>query len=375
MEIQETLLDAIYAAALDEISWESAIIEFNKNFMSPVGGFFIQDILHESFNEIVLTGFEESAISDYKNHYGKINPWFTTPDLVKPNRILTETELDIAHNKIGTVFKTEYFHDWLRPNNLHYTIGVCLNTRGSINFNFTMLRPAEIGAYTNTEIEALNRLNKHLRRAMEINQIIKRAKTYDKLLLSSLDKLGIGVALLGEDSSIIELNSNAELIFKNEDGVNIKNRRIFVTHKKAHNTLQNTIETLNFYDLNITASEWIKIPRPSGRPDYQLIIMQSRNSMNILNEPYAKTTLIIIDPSKRNFCSTELLQRHFLFTKKEADVAQCLLMGMAAKQISGQLELTYESTRWYIKQLRKKVGARSQADFISRILSHTALLI
>lgn len=61
-------------------------------------------------------------------------------------------------------------------------------------------------------------------------------------------------------------------------------------------------------------------------------------------------------------------QRKYLLTNKENNVLKYLIDGLNAKEIAKEEGLTYESARWYIKQIYQKVGVSSQAKLMRKFL-------
>lgn len=60
--------------------------------------------------------------------------------------------------------------------------------------------------------------------------------------------------------------------------------------------------------------------------------------------------------------------REYTLTKKEGKVLDHLLNGLNAKEIASSECITYESARWYIKQIYQKVGVSSQVKLMHKLL-------
>lgn len=124
-----------------------------------------------------------------------------------------------------------------------------------------------------------------------------------------------------------------------------------------------------------TVSEWMFIPRPSNKADYQLMLVHSIDPFNMLFGSSAASMLVIVDPAVKNKLPKNKVQERYSFTDREVDVAQALLLGQSAKEIASELDLTYESTRWYVKQVCQKAGIRKQTEFIAKVLSEFSLIL
>lgn len=56
--------------------------------------------------------------------------------------------------------------------------------------------------------------------------------------------------------------------------------------------------------------------------------------------------------------------KEYGLTPKEADVFSHLARGSNAKEIARYEGLTYETTRWYIKQIYQKFGVNKQTEIM-----------
>jgi len=376
LALEHELIEKIYSAALNEITWAQLIPDINHFFRSSAGGFFMQDDETGNYGEVLMQGFADGVMDKYQAYYSAINPWFSIPGMMDPNCIRTEVDIDIFNQQKGSFITTEFFNDWMRPYEMDHAIGGSLTTRGSLHLNFTMFRSHEIGEYTQKEITRLHRLFPHLRRSMEINEVLKVGTGHNQMLMHGLDLAGIGLIVLNAQENIVELNSVAETILHSGDGLSIMHRKITVSHPVQDAVFSALLAASlsNEINSNNSLSDWIFVPRISKQAEYQLMLIRNTNPTTMQIERSGAMMVLIIDPTKRkNLPRAKIQQRHSL-TDRETDVALLMLEGYSAKKISSTLELSYESTRWYIKRICKKANATSQVSFVAQMLSELSLI-
>jgi len=373
----EKLLETIYQAALGESDWEHSIKSINRIFDSTAGGFFIQDDERGHADTLLMLGFAEGAMDDYSANYAENNPWFAIPGMMDPNCIRTEEDIDFYYKDKKIFRSTEMFNDWMLPQDFKHAIGGSITTRGPLHLNFTMFRPATTGAYVKSDIQALINIAPHLKRSLEVSSLVNEVRKKDKLLLAGMDSIGLGVIVLNEFQKITELNHVAESILNSNDGLSVVNQKIVVDHKEAKK-LADAMYSQNIRSSlapRTVASEWLYIPRPSQKPDYQIMLIKTDNPVNALFECGVTSMLFVVDPTRKRQLPKNRIQSRYSYTDREADVAEYLLGGKSAKDISKELEMTYESARWYIKQVCQKAGVRKQTEFIAKVLSEFSLVV
>jgi len=368
----DELVNVLYGAAVDEITWEHAVDRIFGVFRAKTGGFCFQDKYSLVHKDVLVRGFEAGALDEYDEYFGSINPWFKTPGLIKHNVIMNEAILDVAHKKRGVFHSSEYYHDWLKPYDLHSAIGFSLPTRGSNLFSFGMMRQKEYDLFNEEEIYLLTKIMPHIRRAVEATDIIRSAQIQDKQLMTGLDKLGIGMVVLNYQGKVVKVNRTTEGISNGSDGLELKEKSLIAKHIRANKLLSN-IESLLSTTNNAGSLEWINVPRISKKSPYQLLYIRPSQATSLFNVEKANTIILIIDPVKNNKIHPKNLQESLNLTPREADILLLSMKGYRAKKISLEIGITYESVRWYIKQVCQKMGANSQTEMVAKAYSHMSL--
>lgn len=371
------LLEHIYEAALNDSGWQHVVKQINVAFKSNAGGFFIQDDVNNESDVLLYTGVPQTHVDSYLQHYSLVNPWFAIPGMMDPNLIRTEVDIDVYYQQPGHFYTIEYYNDWMKDLDARHTMGGSLTTRGSLHLNFSMLRPQSAGVYSENDIHALKKLMPHLRRALEVSSLMRKSHSQHQLILQGLDHMGIGLMLLSEHHLILELNETAENIVRQDDGLMMVKRHLRARYQSAQAKLQALFERQTYVSgsTRYNMSDWLFIPRTHQRAAYQLMLIACESQTIIFDENRAKAMLIIIDPAQQTQLPRNKIQNCYQFTDRETDIAQKLTQGLSAREISADLDLTYESTRWYIKQICQKSGTRTQTEFVAKVLSHLSLLI
>jgi hypothetical protein len=70
-----SLIDAIYAAALDAKQWPQVLTLFARTFSSEVGTLFQQDPRGASISFVLEDGVPEDFYQAYLRHYYALNVW------------------------------------------------------------------------------------------------------------------------------------------------------------------------------------------------------------------------------------------------------------------------------------------------------------
>lgn len=362
------LVNSIYDSVFNPSGLDLCMKELFSSFNAVVGGYFIQNKRNLSSRQVSMYGYDDNAVATYNNYYCTINPWFTNKP-VRQNLVVTEMDLDLFHNQSKYYYQTEFFNDFSKPNGLGSYIGVALSSNGQDYLNFLMGRPLDADFYSKEDNFLLDQLKPHLLRAVEMREVIDAAHSYGSLLLDSFDIMNIGLMLLNQRGSIIELNKTANRIINANDGLSIKSKRIRCHLEQSQKLLDNLISS-GCSSQNIRVKEPINIPRLSSSPPYQIQVIQTNNRpLSSFIETGVISMLIIQDPKFKTEIPRDSIRSYFNLTERETDIAELLLSGLKAKNIASKLGLSYESTRWYIKQIYIKTNTSSQNELIIKLIS------
>ena len=104
----------------------------------------------------------------------------------------------------------------------------------------------------------------------------------------------------------------------------------------------------------------IRIPRPSGRPDYSVEVLPARRAG-------VAATLLITDPAERALPEAERLIQRFGFTNGEARAARLATLALSKAQIADRLGLSENTVKSQLAAARNKIGARNALELVTII--------
>ena len=366
------LLDSLYESVFSDRGFEQFLSDVLVAFRATSGGFYIQNIQTHELKDVCMHGGCEGEIPSYGSDSMGMASGLTINNLTKPNVAVTESVLDGRHKGNIFFYKADFVNEISTFIKVGNVMSIAFHVRNDDYLNFTLTRPEGSEDFTEEERQLLNKLCPHLLRAMEAKELVQASVLQNKLLLNSLDSLGMGLVLLCGKGEVIELNVAAEQIINADDGLTVKSNKINAYNVRANQTIEHAVSIQQ----RTLKSDWILVPRNSLNAPFQVLVIHHHNPrMSSFNDAGVATMVILIDPARKRRVSRDLLQEYFRLTDREADVAQLLIQGYPAKKIASEAGMSYESARWYIKKLCGKSRASSQTEFISKVLSELSLSV
>ncbi len=153
-----------------------------------------------------------------------------------------------------------------------------------------------------------------------------------------------GVVLLGPCQTAIAMNSWAAQVWDSPELAVVREGLCSPQHK-------------------VVDGRWFRIDRDTNRQPYLACITR------LTDGGYSEyRVLSIYDPEMSIAVSRSILEEAYRFTKAELRLAEQLLLGRTPNEASVALGVTVHTVRTYLKRLFNKVGVRSQATLMRRLV-------
>lgn len=266
------------------------------------------------------------------------------------------------------------YHEVLRPFDIEYTLGVQLSNDEDNLIGLAFFRGGQGRLFSQEECDRLGDLIPHLRRAMMIEWRLTAAEERAEAYAAMLDDIPAGAILLN-GGVVAHVNPAARRIVDDGDGLLLHGGSLSARrpedHKALHVALRRVAEPGG-------DSVPLRIGRISGRAPLQCVAKQLRlagaAATSGPREQGARPplALYLADPEAMLESSTDLLQRLFGLTQREAEVVDRLASGHSLAQIAGERGLSRETVRSQLKSALAKTGAKGQAGLIRLVAASPA---
>lgn len=371
------IIDQIYAAALDVTAWPAVLHELQQLFGGIAVGLYTADKSNGRVSLIEVRGVDSGYLERYVAEHLLDNPWAQASELQRQGHIRTDRSLDAYHNSPGFYRRTALYNEWMRPQEFIHTLGTNLLVADRTETKLFIYRPRQAGAFDACEVARFDWLSGHLANAVRVSRRLAQQQAQTDRSLDAIDRMAFGVVFLDAAGGITHANRFATALFRRRDGLTVSGGRLRATHREDGKRLAAAIRAaLSLRHGQATAAPRHVSLRRAGlsQPLCAAIVPLPHRPDNpfLMERPGA--ALIVTDPEHAPAMPSEWLQQRYAFTPTEARLAQHLTQGMPLRQTAQQLGLTYETARWYLKNIFQKTGTSRQPELVRRLLSERAIL-
>lgn len=360
------LIEKVYSAIDAPHVWDSVINDLSEFFKSPCSGFFLQN-QDGRLLDTRLTGISSEKLGEHDSYYGGINPWFATPGLMREGKLLTEKSLNVHHDDKKYFTETEYYNDWFSPQGYHHALGGQLHLEGNSSLNVTLLRSRSEGEYTEYETQSFQKVFGHLSKSLKISNKLVSITSFEEKVLSVTDQLGIGIALIDEEGEVLNQSIALNMLLdKHKSIFNLKSSKIVFSKSKLQRyflrSLRNVLSTSNSHSWNLRVNELCTL-HFQLQPDYSSKITPFQSAK------YCSIT--ISDTTRKLKIFAKQIVRELDLTGREAEICSYLANGYSLRQCANFLSISYETTRWHLKQIFLKTNTSSQEELAHLLFRST----
>ena len=314
--------------------------------------------------------YEQSSLQSLQDYYYDKNPWVPKKLLI-PGGQLHRTESFYPEDEL---IKTEFYSDFLRPNNLFKGFGSSLFNDHRFAF-LSIVRSKQAGPPSSRELKLLSSLTPHLQRAMQLHEQFLAPPLGANPATMILDRMSRGVIFLGHDRRVHYMNRAAIRICEDADGFSVNRDGLCCAIRP---TIQAKLDALISGAINyksrppdgqgsLVAGGAVALSRPSLRRPYGILVAPAPVLPLGFGIAHAAAILFVFDPECEFVPPRDLLQQLFGLTRTEAQLAISLSSGAALETAADGLGITYQTARSYLKAVFTKTRTRRQAQLVALI--------
>ena len=231
--------------------------------------------------------------------------------------------------EIGQLERTEFFNDYLLPQDTVHQLGGAVLKEEHRVVGFTCLRSHKKGPFGPAEVKLLRALMPHLQRALQFQRRTADLEGQYRASLDAMDRLPVGIIFLDDSGCLLALNRSAKRVMDQNDGLAIGKEGL-----RAADSQENKSLRLLVISAAITATQNgfrraapLAISRPSGKRPYALLAMPSSSETLAFAVKKCAVIVFISDPEDTPQTPRQSFASLYRLTAAESRLAELLARG------------------------------------------------
>ncbi|WP_395021431.1 helix-turn-helix transcriptional regulator [Dongia sp.] len=364
------IIERIYGAAVDPAGWQDVIDALGAHYPEGHGTLLNHDLsLGDGSFTVVSSNWHPDWVGKYNQHFARVNPWLRNlPRRPVGLAVPAEYMLDRAELK-----KSEFFADFLRPQNMVTGIGVTIHQDRERFLAVSYLLPDREDDRVTRDVSLLQQLAPHFRRAMQINHRLERANIEGAAAEMVLDQLATGFILLNAAGRAVFFNRSAERMLHQEDGIHLeRDGTVQSLDARLAVCVSRVLEQSDEPAQEVAGA--LRIARPSGQPAWSVLVVPMIPRMGAIEAMRGMAAILISEEGRKSSVTADLASA-FGFSMAEARVLERLVEGRSVTEAAGELQISVGTARVHLRNMFAKLGGGRQSELIRLVLSHPLWMI
>jgi DNA-binding CsgD family transcriptional regulator len=367
-----SLIGLIYDAAADPALWPA----FLTRFADTVGGTLTvlhgQDLTSDQGAIAAAVRMDPAYQAQFKEYYSGINVFMTRRKhlIMRPGQVVTGPMLTPE----AEVLESEYYNDFLRPQDVCHLLGVIALSEGSWTCNVSTMRPRHMKPWGDDERAFAQALVPHLQRGLQLHRRLIALEVERQGAAEAMDHLTIGLILLDANGHHILVNRSAQAILDQRDGLSLSHDGLRAGRPHLTAQLRALISASSQAGSGhgLGAGGALSLPRASGKRALSVLVTPLSVGRYVLGRRVAAVAVFVTDPEEIVETPPESLRRLYGLTAAEARLACHLLGGETLHEAKDELGITTNTARTHLKRIFSKTGAQRQSELMQTLLRSPA---
>jgi len=368
-----SIVESIYDAAADPGLWSVAL----EKLAAPSRGkafLAVRDPMISAASwPTIYVGMERSWLDAYYAHYASRVAWMATRVPKRPPGVATPSDNVINRSEL---IKTEWYNDFMRPQKLISGIGVSVLRDRSRFISAGLLVPLEAEDEKLAHIALVQQVTPHLERALKVNRQLSRANFQWQAAEQCFNRLSVGIILLSATMKVKFSNTEAERIFRQEDGLGQDRDGCLRAGSsdddaRLRTSVRSLVSATPAGARPVTSDHGgvLAIRRRSGKRPYGLLISGIRPPPGLFGGEDPSVIVFVAEGRSRQPSGQQLAEA-FGLTPAESRLLQVLLQGHGLTEAASRLGNSVNTAKTHLRALFDKLECSRQADLISAVTSH-----
>lgn len=364
------LVGLIYQGPLETIPWHSALQKICGYTDANTVTLILRTIGPNQSALMINAGPAPAVVVEEpgSGYHSSLDPFASLP----PDRVVTIQ--DVVGDEAW--LQSELYKQFLAPMDVRYVLGVNIRSESGHETKLRICRRHGAAPFSAKDKAIFQIVLPHLKRSIELHSRLDVIESERSLYAGTVDRMLVGLVILDENGAITKINSEANEILSENDGLRLVNGHLEAKYQQENNDLQALIKQTLRVPANAgpTVLQAVAITRPSGRPKLGVAVRAIPLSEWSEGKHRPAVALFVRDPERKSHGSREVLRRLFELTPAETSLALQLVNGLTLDEAADELGITKNTARAHLRSIFSKTGVTRQISLVRALTNSVASL-
>jgi DNA-binding CsgD family transcriptional regulator/PAS domain-containing protein len=358
------LIAALYEGLTAPDGWTVFLRDLRRRLGAAAIDVSSEDHAGGSATAYGIVGIADEFRDGYDPRYVGDNPWLAVGLRAGAPALLSSP----AHDPPG-LEQSDYYRNWLLPQDLRYMAGCVLRRDGARVTHFSVLRGRAQGPFPTESLRLIERLRPHLCQATALTDRLAALQVERDVALTALDARPEATLLAEPGGRIVYLNRAAEALLPPAGALFIGRDgrlgcRSLALHRRLAAALRRAGRPTRGGNSPVTS---LAVPRRDAAA-LRLLVQPLAQRAGPLPVTRHLVLLTLVDPQAVPVAPAQLLRDGLGLSAAESRLAAALAGGERLADYAARAGIGRGTARTLLRRAMAKTGARSQADLVRQVV-------
>ncbi len=312
------------------------------------------------FGRVVKNGISENDFRLFRRYYCQLDPFKNT---IKKQKRLPEVITFDQIMPFQKLIKTEYYNDFLKPQNIHDQLTIYLSSGNCLMGVASLFRPKSFPVFSSDDKSKAKLMLPFLTAAMERAISLKKSRELEVAIRAVTSDLPYEGMLILDQSLTPEYYDDGADAILNRLHRSDRQHSIFPEDlpeelQHAAKQLSSEIKSLDPKEIPCTKVAF------STENDAKPVTAQLRVFLNDNNPPHI---LICFNPTNKPMKSDATLRKMGI-SKRELDVIQLIAKGKKNSEIASTLFISHYTVENHLRSIYRKMDVKNRTTLVFKLM-------
>jgi DNA-binding CsgD family transcriptional regulator len=274
------------------------------------------------------------------------------------------TSRDLSADQIA---KSQYIKEWARPQGLVDAAQLIFLRTVSRHGGIAFGRHERAGTFAGPAIEILRQLAPHLRRSLQISDLLEMRSIQHEVVTTALDRISAAAIIADAGERVVHANEKARKLLDEGITIGLSHNRLTSPDRRAASRLSDALRAATTVGEG-SALSYFGVHLP-GRNDVPCLahVMPLLGTMTRSRIGALATAAVFIAQADSRPLRVECLAAAFELTPAELNVLSLIAEGMSLVEAASRLGIAESTARTHVKNLHRKTGVERQSELVALV--------
>ncbi|WP_048307044.1 helix-turn-helix transcriptional regulator [Halomonas sp. PR-M31] len=369
LDVYDNIIGELYEAAQDSRQWSVPLERIRALFKANFVTLILKVPDQNEMGLMVAVGIAGEETVRYLPYQHTLTPFVNQP----PDKVFTVDDIMSEQEWRENTYRKH----WCAQHDAFHVMGVDISAPAGGKLRFRITRPEGDEPFSNDERQMCECLLPHLRRALNIHNLLDRSESLGSLYSHAIERLSIATIIVDESGKVIDQNLYARGLLKSGDGLKIVGGRLEAFYPSDNKVLRQIIRDAfaNDHESGLAkVPEAMSLTRPSGEVNLGVVVEAIPSSGWAESKGQPSAVVYVRDSVSRSQTSSEVAKKLFGLTPAETALSLQLTNGLSLEEAAEELGIRRNTARAHLRSIFSKTGVRRQTELVRIFLNSVAPL-